>query len=309
MADKTKDKEEEAPKNSALALAGAGSGSALEAYEAYHGEDAGAGLEQQTSADVGVPFMVLLQPGSPSVLDEDSPARPGMWSNTTTGELFAGKDGITFIPAYTEHKAVEWVPRDAGGGLADTHDMDSEIVRRCREKQPIGSWKHPDMWRPDLGVDDLKKINDIVETFYVYGVFVHPETGEPSPAVISFSSTHIKPYRDWQFKIRSVVIPLGDGRKLTARDLPLWALAWQLRSEKREKASNTWYVPSTGFAAATAVQSLVAPGTVLYDAAKSIYEGVKTGEKKADTSGLSRAGAAPDAEPVKGDTAAKDAPY
>lgn len=299
--------EDETKTNSTLALAGGTD--ALEAYGAYHGEDAGHGLDNQTGADVSVPFMVLLQPGSPQVQDENSSARPGMWINTTTGEVFSGKDGITFIPAYTEHKAVEWVPRDNGGGLVDQHEMDSDIVRRCREKQPIGSWKHPDLWRPGLDEGELKKINDIVETFYVYGLFIHPESGEASPAVISFNSTHIKPYRDWMFKVRSVVIPLGDGRKLTSRDLPLWALAWQLRSDKREKNSNTWYVPSTGFAAATAVAALVAPGTPLYDAAKSVYEGVKTGEKKADTGGLSRAGAAPDAEPTKGDTSAKDAPY
>jgi hypothetical protein len=31
-----------------------------------YGQDAGAGFENQTSEDVSVPFIVLLQPGSPS---------------------------------------------------------------------------------------------------------------------------------------------------------------------------------------------------------------------------------------------------
>lgn len=306
-AEKTK---EDQPKTSALALAGSTGNAALDIYkESYHGEDAGAGLDNQTNADIGIPFLMMLQPGSPQVQGEDAPAKAGMWANTTSGEFFSGKDGITFIPALTEHVAVEWVPRDNGGGLVETHSMDSALVKECQAKQAIGAWKHPQLWRPGLSEDELKKINDIVETFYVYGVFVHPETGDAAPATIAFSSTHIKSYRDWMYKVRSVVIPLGDGRKLTSRELPLWALAWQLRADKREKNGFTWYVPVTGFAANTAVEALVAPGTPLYDAAKSVYEGVKSGARKADTSGLSRAGPPADATPQKGNTDTADAPY
>lgn len=303
-------KGEDEVKTSALALAGSAGNAALDIYaESYHGEDAGSGLDNQTSADIGIPFLVLLQPGSPQVQGEDAVARAGMWANTTTGEFFSGKDGITFIPAYTEHVAVEWVPRDSGGGLVDQHAMDSDIVKQCRDKQAIGAWKHPSLWRPGLDEKELAKINDIVETFYVYGVFVHPETGDATPATISFSSTHIKSYRDWMYKVRSVVIPLPNGKKLTSRDLPLWALGWQLRSDKREKNGNTWYVPTSGFAAVTAAEALVAPGTNLYDAAKSVYEGVKSGARKADTSGLARSGPPADATPQKGDVKAEDAPY
>lgn len=270
-----------------------------------YGQDAGAGFDNQTGEDVSVPFLVLLQPGSPEVQGEDAVAKAGMWINKTTGDVYSGKEGITFIPAYTDHLLVEWKPRDAGGGLVDQHAIDSDLARRVRAEQPLGAYKHPDMHS-----DDPNKVNDLVETFYAYGVFIDP-TGFASPAVISFSSTHIKPYRDWMFRVRSIVIPIvRDGNvvgKLTSRQLPLWALSYQLRSLKQEKNGFTWYVPAIGFAGKDASDSRVPPGSEMYEAAKGVYEGVSSGKVKAATETLTREKT--DDAPRRGDTSAKDAPY
>ena len=267
-----------------------------------YGQDAGAGFDNQTGEDVSVPFIVLLQPGSPEVQGEDAPAKSGMWMNKTTGEFYSGKDGFSFIPAYTEHLLVEWIPRDAGGGLVDQHAIDSDLARRVRAEQPLGAYKHPDMIS-----DDPNKVNDLVETFYAYGVMIDPN-GFSSPAVISFSSSHIKPYKDWMFRVRSVVIPLPNGGKLTSRQLPLWALSYQFRSLKQEKNGNTWYVPAIGFAGKDASDSRGPPGSALYEAAKGVYEGVSSGRVKAATDTLNREERV-DGAPAKGDTGATKAPY
>lgn len=289
--------------NKQVATTDNGSTEVIDPSQNYdYGNDAGAGFDNQTGEDVSVPFLVLLQPGSPEVQGEDAVAKAGMWINKTTGEVYSGKDGVTFIPALTEHLLVEWKPRDAGGGLVDQHAIDSELARRVRAQQPLGAYKHPDMHN-----EDPNKINDLVETFYAYGVFVDPN-GFASPAVIAFSSTHIKPYKDWMFRVRSIVIPLPNGGKLTSRQLPLWALSYQFRTLKQEKNGFTWYVPAIGFAGKDASDSRVPPGSDLYEAAKGVYEGVSSGRVKAATETLVREERTDDA-PKKGDVTAEKAPY
>lgn len=260
-----------------------------------YGEDAGAGFDNQTSEDIAIPFLEVLQPGSPEVQGEDAKGKSGMIINKSTGEVYSGRDGITFIPAYTQHLLVEWVPRDNGGGLVGQHAIDSDLAKKVRAEQPLGTYKHPDNG------------NDLVETFYVYGVLVD-ENGSPLPAVIAMSSTKIKPYKDWQFKIRSIVIPLDNGAKLTSAKLPLWAFAWKLATVFVEKNGYKWYNWTTAFAGTNAKDSMVKPGTELYLAAKSVYEGIRTGAVRAATETLRREDAV-DETPRQGDKSAAAAPY
>ena len=153
-----------------------------------YGDDAGAGFEGTTSADLSVPFLGILQSNSPQVEDDDPKgARSGMLFNTVTRELVDGTDGQVFLPCHKETAFVEWVPRAKGGGFVDLHDPNGDVVPEAIANN--GGEKFG-----KLAVGE----NELSETHYMYGLFLD-ESGLMSSGfgVISFTSTKIKPYRDW----------------------------------------------------------------------------------------------------------------
>lgn len=153
-----------------------------------YGSDSGAGFEGTTGADLSVPFLSILQSNSPQVEENMvEGAESGMLFNTVTRELAKGDEGIIFLPCHKELAFVEWVPRDKGGGFVGLHDPNGDVVKKAIEDNDgnrIGKLK--------------TGANDLIETHYVYGLIL-AEDGETSMgfAVISFTSTKIKPFRDW----------------------------------------------------------------------------------------------------------------
>jgi hypothetical protein len=266
--------------------------SQLPAEYAGYEEDAGAGFEGQTSEDIGIPWLALLQPLSPEVQAEGSTAKPGMWANRGTGEVFA--EGTTFIPCLTKHVFREWSSKEPTGSspVAD-HAIDSPIVVKVRAEQAFGDYTHPD--NPE---------HPLTETFDMYGLSLTAE-GVGIPSVTSFSSTHIRAYKDMMLRARSIVIPLPDGRKLT--NLPLFSHAYTFRSKRVEKGKYVWWVPAISFAdPAGAEKSRLAPNSDLYQQAKALREAVNSGAAKAAAPVRMEAG---DAPLTKGDTSQEAAPY
>lgn len=147
------------------------------------GEDSGSGFENQTQSDIAIPFLSVLQSLSPTVKSREHEA--GMMYNTVTEEVFDGKEGISVIPVCTEHKFVEYVPRDAGGGFVAVHEVDSKVV----EKAKAASTK--------FGKYSTESGNQLVETFSVYAI--DAESG--AYLVIPFTSTKIKQYKSWNTRI------------------------------------------------------------------------------------------------------------
>ena len=236
-------------------------------YAAY-AEDRGAGFEGQTSEDMSVPFLTILQPGSPEVQGEEAVAKAGMIVNRTTGEIISGKEGVTVIPVFTEHMLMEWVPLEKGGGLVGRHTIDSDLARDVRATQPLGAYKHPS-----------GNGNELLETFYVYSIAL-TEDGSPHPATLAFKSTDIKGYKDWMFRARSIVISNpATGQKLT--QLPLFSHAYRLRTAHNSKNNYTWYTAVIGFAGENAAASRLAPSSELYQLAKTLKDAVSSGRLKA----------------------------
>lgn len=161
-----------------------------------YGEFAGAGFEGQTSQDMAIPFLGLLQQMSPQLQKGDPAHIPGAEAgdlfNTVTGELLASP--VLFVPCCTEHVFVEWVPRDAGGGFVGVHALNSPDVAAARQT-----------------ADSFNKLkaangNDLVETFYIYGLLLEDVDAveSASPIVLAFTSTKIKVYKRLMTRLRTV---------------------------------------------------------------------------------------------------------
>lgn len=234
-----------------------------------YGSDAGAGFENQTSSDYSIPFLTVLQAMSPQVADPADGgidgARPGMILNTVTGEFFAGKDGLEFIPALTQHVFVEWVPREQGGGFVAIHDINSDVVKQGKANSK------------EFGKIRLANGNDLIETFYVYGVTSFD--GEPQGmAVIAFTSTKIKVYKAFSTKINMFTLKAPNGSK---QKPPLYAHALKLTTAKEKNNKGEFHNFSIAPAKGDIVSSLLRPDDPRFQAAKDCYDMVTAGAARA----------------------------
>ena len=265
------------------------------------GEDAGAGYENQSSDDMSIPFIGLRQSNSPLVTAEDSEYKAGMLFNTVTHEAIPGRVGFEFIAVTTQHKYVEWVPRDNGGGWVGVYDLDSPIVQQAKAKSK-----------------DLRKLktesgNDLLETFYVYGVLLEDEI-PVGMAIIPFTSTKIKVYRGWNTKLNG----FAHRKHGIPNKPPLYANRVRVTTFKDKNAKGEFYnyvlspsvpagVDAQGIERPDVYMSLIGPKDPRYIMAKECKELIESGVAKAAYETQDSAG--PDTGGETGDVNSEKAPF
>ncbi len=209
-----------------------------------YGDDAGVGFEGTKSSDLSIPFLGVLQSNSPQVEDNNPDgAASGMLYNTVTRELLDGEKGIVFLPCHKDTAFVEWVPRDLGGGFVGMHDPDGDVVKASKEAHEAD---------PDAKFGKYKVgKNDLIETYYVYGLILD-DTGEETQgfAVISFTSTKIKAYRDWTTAMYTL-----KGKP------PIFANRARIRTVKQKNDFGTFFNFCIDPLRETWVKSLISPIT------------------------------------------------
>lgn len=237
-----------------------------------YGDMAGQGYENQTSADLLVPFLSLIQTMSPQLIAKKSEyiegAAPGMFFDSVTQDLFDGEKGVTLVPCLTEHVFTEWVPREKGGGFRGRHDPASEVVVAARAR----SSRLNDM-QTDEG-------NDLIETFYMYCVLLDEEEQVVGPVVLSFTSSKIKMYKRYMnlvYKFKG--------------NVPLFAHKFRLTSFDDENTQgqpfkNVKLVPTAG----SIGESLIPPGDHLLSAGQELSKSVRGGSAQANMEGASSDG-------------------
>lgn len=180
-----------------------------------YGEYAGDGFDNVNSADLQIPFLAVLQALSDavkSVAKGGLGADVGQLMNTVTEELYDGEAGVGLVPAITQHQFVEWRPRSEGGGFVGVYEATDAVVKKCQETQPFGKFK------TDAG-------NDLVETFYLFGVLFDLETGDSLGSIcVPFASTKIKAYKKITTALYQFTVPVADGSGGTRKiNPPLFA--------------------------------------------------------------------------------------
>jgi hypothetical protein len=187
-----------------------------------------AGLGNSRDAnDASMPFLAILQKGSPQCDDEHSKhidgAKAGMFLNTATGRLWDGKEaGVEVIPCGYQKKFVEWKPNR--GGYVETHDFDPDLVKRelgAIRKTAMVDGKERTFIATSRG-------NILTETAYT---FILVDGG---PMVIGAASTALGPMRNWMSYRRTVRSPAG-------KELMSFAKRYQLHTVYETKDTNSWY--------------------------------------------------------------------
>jgi hypothetical protein len=243
-----------------------------------YGADAGGGFENTTRDDFKLPFLRLLQPGSPQVESVDG-AKAGMWINVVTNALFP--DGIEFVPAITEHYYVEYERAEDGSrlpggeGFRGIHKATDKMVLDAIAA--VGDSKFVrDESTGKMVLPKSPDGYDLVETKYVHGVQHVRDTRAILPAVIAFSSTHLQMVQSLLTTARNEVIP-G-----TSKSKPLFAHVYKLGGMKKTKGANTWWVPTVSFVGGSAKAALLDPTSDMYLAAKAVRDLVQQGRAKVD---------------------------
>lgn len=271
-ANKAVDAEAETETKATKAVATTQKGGAVAAYD--YGDDSGKGMENISKDDLTIPFLKLLQSMSPEI-DDSTPqflpdAKPGMFLNSVTQTLYPGEKGVVFVPAITQHSFIEWKPIDQGGGFVGVHTPDSDIVKDAKAASTkFGEYKTPDG-------------NELVETFNIFGVLADEDGDAVSMAVIPFTSTKIKPYKNFMAKLNMYQVKTPSGAKKTP---PLFAHRVKLTAVKQKNTQGSFYnvvfSPAIG---TTLGESLLPPGDKLLEAGKACYDLIREGKANADFS-------------------------
>jgi hypothetical protein len=240
-----------------------------------YGEDSGAGTNDMSQQERGLPFLKVLQPMSPEVVGPQGQvagAKAGQFYNTGTGELY---DRVTIVPACRVHAIQEWRPRKQGGGLvnqtviapgADYPDFYKAAMDRCKAE----GRKFGDFWTSEPKKDGS---NELAETFQVFAVVLDAEQNPVGMVVVPFSSTSIQAYKK-QYSRR-----IGQLRGAP----PMFAFPITLSSVQTSNEDGTWFTPVIEFPVENnPMKSALDPKSAAYQAGKELHGLVKGGHVKAD---------------------------
>lgn len=190
-------------------------------------QDAGDGFGNADKDSFAIPFLSILQSNSPQ-LDDGKPeylpaARPGMFFNSATKELFDGKDaGILLVPAHFQRKFVEWRSRDEGGGYVREYDP-SQIDLDQLERDDSGRYL--------IGSDG----HYLSDTRYHFCVLLTPDGA--SLVVLSLSSTQIKKSRAWLTTMNALKLTGKDGKKFTP---PTYSHVYRATTVSEQNEKGSW---------------------------------------------------------------------
>lgn len=248
------------------------------------GDAEGEGIEANMS-DFLLPLISVLQALSPQVNSKERKvpgAVAGMFHDSSTDDLYDGEQGLLFVPGVKYTRRVEWKPRKARadgseGELVDGRtrggtwdpDHDEHDKKFIDDMRAVAKAKGRKPWDLRHPVTD----NDVIETVYLYGLVVTHTEPEIKyvPAVVPISKTKLRVWRRFWGKLVRYVTPRG-------QKPPLWCHLWRLttfddKNNDGDEYKNLTVSPANGEFG----KSLVAPGHVLYEAAKDFYDKVEAG--------------------------------
>lgn len=220
-------------------------------------DDAGGGFEEADSSAYAIPFLQVLQSGSPQCKKSDGAyikgAEEGKFYNTVTQDVSDGEEGIIVIPCHYTQRFVEWQPRESGGGFV-------------REWLP---GEAPSTTKDDKGRDALPNGNVLVDTRNHYVQILSPD-GTLTPAIIAFTSTQVKKSKQWMSKMQGIKVK-GPAGFVPA---PMFSRSYKLTTVPESNDKGSWFgfkIESNGIVEDAAV----------YAECRAFREAVRTGAAKA----------------------------
>lgn len=229
-----------------------------------YSQDAGAGFENADKNAYAIPFISILQSGSPQCKKSDGAyikgAEEGMLYNTVTQEVFSGEEGITVVPCHYDRQFLEYGDRDSGdSGFYGAHNPTDPVVVNT----PFATeGKHK-------GKQVTPEGHILNDTRQHYVLLVKPD-GTYTPAVIGMSSTQVKASRNWMSKMDSIKFKRPDGVPFTP---PMFSHSYKMTTVPQSNDQGAWM----GWKIEV---DKVVDDASLYAAAKAFRDAVRSGEAK-----------------------------
>lgn len=186
----------------------------------------GAGLETTEGLSNTIPFIQIIQNGSPEIKKSHDQHQARRIEGAEEGDLvflpekilFKGDEGVEVIPLAFRSLYTEWKPKSQGGGFIGTHALDvtskSGYVRE--------------------GNKEFLNGNELILTIYAAVHFIHE--GERRPAVLSFTSTQLKKARNWSKMITS--FRYKNAPKVPP---PIFACSYRITTKMEKNDQGEWF--------------------------------------------------------------------
>jgi hypothetical protein len=251
------------------------------------------GFDNQTSEDVAIPFVDVLQPTErkDDPRSEDEPrGKPGDLFNTITREL---SDEKILVPCITEHVFIEWnAKKDAdgkdvvvqgGNGPHGFYSPQDPIVTRAKAQAKAMGLKFGTYFHPD------NPNHSLVETYNIYGLDLDVPDADCDNGMfcLSFTSTKIREYKRINTMLTNFRLETEDGRKIRPA---LFSHRLRVTSRKEQNDDGKFFVfdvrPVNGAVKDSLVQheSILEAGERLKEmiqagAARAVFEDVEIGDQ------------------------------
>lgn len=153
----------------------------------------GAGMEGAGQEAFAIPFLAVLQKGSPQVDEDDSAyvkgAKAGMLYETVSGRLYDGREGALIVPCAYKRAFLRWGPRDAGGFRGELAPEDVAAMRAAGTAVEVEGRLYVPM---DDGSVNPQKSDRISEVRNHFCLLVDTKTLTATQVLLSLTSTQIK---------------------------------------------------------------------------------------------------------------------
>jgi hypothetical protein len=236
--------------------------------------DAGAGLEGATSDSYAIPFLTVLQKGSPQVDEASGVALPGakagMLFESVTGRMHEGQKGVLIVPCAYRRVYLRWGARGTeGGGFKGELTADEVAIMRDKgEIKELDNKLYVPM--PDGSVNE-KKSDRITDTRNHYCLVV-AEDGTWSTALLSLTSTQIRKSKLLASMIASRKVRTASGTIQPAS----WASCIRVTTVPESNDKGNWYGVRFEFEG-----ELLSPSSELYKAGREFNQLVAAGKAQA----------------------------
>jgi len=201
--------------------------------------DAGGGMEGATFDSFAIPFLIILQKGSPQC-DEASGkaipgARQGMFYNTVTGKLYdTSEKPLVFVPCAYKRTFIHWGARAAGGKFKG--ELTEQDVIELRRTNQLREFEMKLLFPLPNGDISEKMSDRVSDTRNHYG-FILEDDGSWQQALMSLASSQIKHSRNLMAQLGSQKIRGQNGLMFQP---PTWANKVYITSIPEKNDKGTW---------------------------------------------------------------------
>jgi hypothetical protein len=229
---------------------------------------AGEGFQGLGKDDLAIPFLTILQSGSPQLKRSEGEYIPGaaegmLYNSVTREVLDPVAKHIFVVPCAYDRHFVEWRIRENGGGFKGQHSVEEGLA--LLEKS----------MRDDKNRDIIESGNQLNDTRTFFVMIYDQEEGYATPALITMTSTQIKKAKQWLMQ-QNLLKLKGPSGPYTP---PMFASKWRVNTvpESNEKGSwMGWAFSHEGY--------LSGPQDPVFVEALKFAKSVKSGTVKPDFS-------------------------